>query len=216
MRNRHLIKDIGLATALGVSVALLFAWLSQTDVSARDRAFERKATHRSGQGALARSPTEIPMRGWADILRRTYHEVDRDRVLAVAAGVTFYALLALFPALTALVSIYGLVAEPGTIGEQLVVAEGLLPAGSTEFLRDQVVRITSAGETSLGFAFALGLVLAIWSANAGAKAIFDALNVAYGEDEKRGFFKLNAMSLSFTVAILVFAVVVDFRREVTR
>lgn len=207
MRNRHLIKDIGLATALGVSVALLFAWLSQTDVSARDRAFERKATHRSGQGALARSPTEIPMRGWADILRRTYHEVDRDRVLAVAAGVTFYALLALFPALTALVSIYGLVAEPGTIGEQLVVAEGLLPAGSTEFLRDQVVRITSAGETSLGFAFALGLVLAIWSANAGAKAIFDALNVAYGEDEKRGFFKLNAMSLSFTVAILVFAVV---------
>nr|WP_245282305.1 YihY/virulence factor BrkB family protein [Methylobacterium sp. CCH7-A2] len=141
------------------------------------------------------------------MLWRTYGEVDKDRVLAVAAGVTFYGLLAVFPAVTAFVSLYGLVADPGTITEQLSVAEGVLPSGAIEILRDQIVRISTGNETKLGLAFVIGLVLSAWSANAGVKAVFDALNVAYGEDEKRSFIRLNLTSLIFTLGILVFAVI---------
>jgi membrane protein len=204
LRSRSLLLDLGLAAIIGVGSALVISRLPGRDGSARDREYEAKAAHRSQQGATADHPTKIPAEGWAEILRRTYHEVERDRVLAVAAGVTFYALLALFPALTAFVSIYGLIAEPGTIGAQIAFADGFLPAGSTDLLRDQITRITATGDTKLGFAFLLSLVLAIWSANAGVKAIFDALNVAYGENEKRGFIKLNLISLGFTIAVLMF------------
>lgn len=204
MRNNNWVRDLSVAAAIGIVSGAVMARYSQTAPSARDSEFEAKTAHRSQQGSNARAPTQIPVKGWLDVLRRTYHEVDRDRVRAVAAGVTFYALLALFPALTAFVSLYGLVAEPGTIGQQLALADGFLPAGSTDFLREQVARITEAGDAKLSFGFLLSLVLAVWSANAGVKAIFDALNVAYGEDEKRGFFKLNAVALAFTVGILAF------------
>ncbi len=113
----------------------------------------------------------------------------------------------MFPAVTAFVSLYGLVADPGTITEQLSVAEGVLPSGAIEILRDQIVRISTGNETKLGLAFVIGLVLSAWSANAGVKAVFDALNVAYGEDEKRSFIRLNLTSLIFTLGILVFAVI---------
>jgi membrane protein len=204
VRHKQLALDLGIAAAIGVASAFVAAQFSRSTTSARDKEYEAKVAHRSQQGATADTPVKIPAAGWIDIFRRTYHEVDRDRVRAVAAGVTFYALLALFPALTAFVSIYGLIAEPGTIGDQLALIDSFLPAGSTDFLREQIARITGAGDTKLGFAFLLSLALAIWSANAGVKAIFDALNVAYGEDEKRGFVKLNLVSLSFTVAILAF------------
>lgn len=117
---------------------------------------------------------------------------------------TFYGLLALFPALTAFVSLYGLIADPATIADQFAMLDGLLPAGATDFLREQIGRITTGGDTKLSVALLVSLALAIWSANAGVKAIFDALNVAYGEDEKRGFIKLNLVSLGFTLGILVF------------
>lgn len=204
MRSKRFLIDLGMAVALGLGAALVASRLAPSGKSARDEEYEAKAAHRSKAGAAADNPARIPAAGWRDIIRRTYHEVDRDRVRAVAAGVTFYALLALFPALTAVVSIYGLVSDPGTIGEQLSLVNGFLPAGSTDFLREQITRITQAGDTKLGFALLFSLALAIWSANAGVKAIFDALNVAYGEDEKRGFIKLNAVSLGFTVAILAF------------
>jgi membrane protein len=196
--------DLSVAAVAGVGAAFVAAWVAQTDISARDKEYAAKAGHPSQEGATADTPAKIPITGWINIVQRTYHEVDRDRVRAVAAGVTFYALLALFPALTALVSIYGLVAEPGMIGEQLALIDGFLPAGSTDFLREQIVRIAETGNTRLGFAFLFSLGLALWSANAGVKAIFDALNVAYGEAEKRGFVKLNFVSLSFTVATLAF------------
>ena len=196
--------ELGFAFALGVGSAFLASRLTAPERSAREADYAAKTAHRSQQGELADEPYQIPSRGWLDIIRRTYHEVDRDRVRAVAAGVTFYALLAVFPALTAFVSLYGLVADPATISDQLAMLEGLLPGGATDFLRDQIVRISSGGESTLGLALAVSVGAAIWSANAGVKAIFDALNVAYGEDEKRGFFRLNLVSLAFTSGILVF------------
>jgi membrane protein len=164
---------------------------------------ERPLKSRSGDDAL--SPTDVPPSGWYEIGRRTLHEASRDRVLAVAAGVTFYGLLALFPALAAFVSLYGLVAAPGTVVEHLAILAVVMPAEAYELIRDQALKLTSKGGQQLGLSLAVGLLLSIWSANAGMKAMFDALNVAYGEDEKRGFVTLNLVSLAFTAGVLLFA-----------
>lgn len=200
------LADIAVALAVGFGSVLAISALQRDSVSARDADNEAKSAHKTQQGASAEKPHEIPPKGWWEIARRTYRQMDEDRVRAVAAGVTFYALLALFPALTAIVSLYGLVAEPATISDHVATAEGLLPAGSGAFLQEQIGRIVQGGSGKLGVAFLLSLGLAVWSANAGVKAVFDALNVAYGENEKRGFLKLNLISLCFTVGILSFVV----------
>lgn len=156
-------------------------------------------------GEDANHPTEIPARSWWDILKRAFAEISADRVLAVAAGVAFYALLATVPAITAFVSLYGLVADRSTIIEHLAMLDALLPASAVDMLREQAARIVGAGEAKLSLALAFSLALSLWSANAGMKAMFDSLNVAYDEDETRGFFRLNATSLLFTLGALVFA-----------
>ncbi len=145
-------------------------------------------------------------RAWKDIVWRVYENIGEDRVLAVAAGVTFYALLAIFPAIAALVSVYGLFADPTSIQRHLTSLSAFVPGGAIEIISEQVQRIASQ-RSGLGLAFGLGLVTSIWSANAGMKALLDALNIAYGEKETRGFIKLNATSLAFTAGMLLFAVV---------
>jgi membrane protein len=162
------------------------------------------AAREPGRGRDATSPTQIPTRGWKDVLWRVYERFGRDRVLAIAAGVTFYALLAIFPAIAALVSLYGLFAEPGTIQNHLATLGGFLPGGALEIIGEQVKRIASKPGGTLGFGFALGLGTALWSSNAGMKALFDALNIVYEEQEKRGFIKLNLVSLTFTLSAIVF------------
>ena len=162
---------------------------------------------KDAHGRRASTPSEIPARGWKDILKRCYQRLGDDRILAIAAGVTFYALLAIFPAIAALVSIYGLFADPGTIAKHLDDISGMVPGGAIDVIRGQLESLTSKGNSSLGLAFIVGLAISLWSANSGVKAMMDALNVAYAEREKRGFFRLNATSLMFTlggiVAILV-------------
>lgn len=165
------------------------------------------AAAEKGRGRDADTPTEIPARGWKDILWRTYEEFNKDRIMSVAAGVTYYALLALFPAIAALVSIYGLFADPGTIQDHLNTLAGILPGGALDIIREQVIRIASQGSGTLGFGFIFGLGLSLWSANAGMKAIFDALNIVYGEEEKRSFIKLNMLSLFFTLSAIAFILV---------
>ncbi|NOJ45306.1 YihY/virulence factor BrkB family protein [Bradyrhizobium archetypum] len=150
------------------------------------------------RGRRAVSPWQIPWKGWKDILIRTYRQVGEDRLLAVAAGVVFYGLLALFPAITALVSSYALFAKASTISDHMTMLAGILPEGALGIVKDQVDRVLAKGDVKLGLAFALSFLLAVWSANGGIKAIIDALNVVYDEDEKRGFFKLNAVSLALT------------------
>jgi membrane protein len=204
-RLRTLARDLGFV-GLGASVALLLMpQRGPGDGSNRDREAQASRPSASGSGDDARSPPEIPAKGWREIARRTFGEVSRDRVLAVAAGVTFYGLLALFPALAAFVSLYGLVADPGTVADHLGMLSGVMPAQAYGLIRDQALELSSQGEPRLGLSLAISLLLSIWSANAGMKAIFDALNVAYGEDEKRGFVELNLVSLGFTAGVLVFA-----------
>jgi membrane protein len=158
------------------------------------------------RGRRAENPAAIPPLGWKDILKRTYIEISDDRLLAVAAGVTFYVLLAVFPTISAFVSLYGLVADRATLAEHLGLLGGIMPAGGVEIVGEQLARLTSGEETALGFAFFTSLLVALWSANAGAKALFDALNVIYDETEKRSFFRLNVLSLSFTAGALVLLV----------
>jgi len=159
--------------------------------------FLRQASQ-PGHGRLAGSPLQIPWAGWKDILWRTYQQIDEDRLLAIAAGVVFFGLLAVFPAVTALVSCYGLFANPSTISANLQTLALMLPEGSFQIVQDQIARVLAKGNTELGATFLFGLALAIWSANAGVKAIIDALNVVYDEREKRSFLRLNLLSLAFT------------------
>ena len=166
-------------------------------------AAQHKRAQESGRGRHAQAPWQIPWQGWKDILWRTYEQIGEDRLLAVAAGVVFYGLLAVFPAVTALVSLYGLFASPSAISDQLSLLAGILPQGAVEILREQIGRLTAGSGAKLGFGFIFGLAVALWSANAGMKAIMDALNVVYEEKEKRGFIKLNLVSLAFTIAAIV-------------
>lgn len=141
--------------------------------------------------------------GWWSILKRTYAEVNKDRVQAVAGGVTFYGLLSLFPAITVLVSLYGLVADPAAISQHLAALGSFLPQGALTIIGEQVTRIAQTDQSTLGFAAVLGLLVALWSANAAMKSMMDALNIAYDTEEKRGFLVLNLVSLGFTLAAIV-------------
>ena len=141
--------------------------------------------------------------GWWAILKRTYSEVNKDRVQAVAGGVTFYGLLSLFPAITVLVSLYGLFADPATISQHLAMLSGFLPEGALAIIGEQVTRIAGAEGAKLGLAAIVGLLVALWSANSAMKAMMDALNIAYDTEEKRGFLRLNAVSLGFTIGSIV-------------
>ncbi len=114
-----------------------------------------------GRGRTASAPWEIPWTGWKDILWRTYGQIGEDRLLAVAAGVVFYELLALFPAVTAFVSLYGFFAQASGINEHLSLVAGVLPEGAVQIIQEQVTRIASKGETRLTLAFAFGLALAL-------------------------------------------------------
>jgi membrane protein len=170
-------------------------------------ASQREVAEESGRGRRAVAPWQIPWKGWKDILLRTYQQMNDNRLLAVAAGVVFYGLLALFPAITALVSSYALFAKGSTINEHLSSLGSFLPGGAMEIVKDQVDRVLAKCDVKLGTAFLFSFLLAVWSANGGVKAVIDALNVAYEEKEERGFFKLNAVSLALTfgglVAVLV-------------
>ena len=148
------------------------------------------------------SPWQVLSGEWKTIATGTYARINDDRLLLVAAGVVFYWLLALFPAITALVSSYALFTDGSTIRGHLAQLSGVVPGGTYSVIEDQVTRVLANGHTRLGFAFLLSLSLALWSANGGVKAVIDALNVVYDVEEERGFFKLNAFSLLFTLGTL--------------
>lgn len=158
-----------------------------------------------GRGRRARSPPQIPWPGWKDILLRTYHEIQSDRLLALAAAVVFYSLIALFPAIAAGVSSYALFADAATITKHLSIAADIVPAGTLDLLSEEITRIAAQSEGKLTFGFIVGLGVALWSSNAGMKSMFDALNVIYDEEEKRGLIRLNLVSLLFTACAIAAA-----------
>ncbi|MER9963341.1 YihY/virulence factor BrkB family protein [Mesorhizobium sp. M0045] len=167
---------------------------------------ERRAgqADKEGRGRNAERPSQISGRGWRDVLWRVFAEVMEDRVMLIAAGATFYLLLALFPALAAFVSIYGFVADPQTVAEHISFLGGILPSGGLDLIRSQLNSLAAQNTSTLSFGFIFGLAVALWSANSGIKTLFEAMNIAYEETEKRGFIHLNLLALGFTLgAILI-------------
>ena len=163
--------------------------------------------HGINEPAEPGTPKAVPRSGWPfwkHVALRVVARISDDRLLAVAAGVVFYALLALFPGVTALVSSYALFANAATISDHLANLGSFMPEGAYGIVQEQVLRIIDAGSTGkLSFAFVVSLGLAVWSANAGMKAMMDALNIAYEVKEHRSFIVLNAVSLAFTIGALV-------------
>ena len=160
------------------------------------------------RGRDAANPTEIPPNGWKDVLWRVYRGVTEDRIMLTAAGVTYYLLLALVPTLTAFVAIYGLFNDRATVVDQVNLLYGIVPSGGVELIREQLLRLTSEDNQTLGLTLVISLSIAFWSASNGVKAMFEAMNVAYHEKEKRSFFQLNAVALLFTLGGAVSALFV--------
>lgn len=153
-------------------------------------------------GRNADAPSEIPAAGWRDVLWRVYSEVLADRVTLIAAGATYYIVLAIFPGMGVLVSIYGLLTDPSDLGKQMIFLRDLLPPGAFDLMLPQLEVLSHKGPSELSFAFGASLLIAFWSATSGVKALFDAMNVAYGEREKRSLLRLNLLAFGFTLAAI--------------
>jgi membrane protein len=159
------------------------------------------------RGRLAGAPGDIPPKGWRDICWRVAYGTIDDHVFALAGGIAYYALLAVFPAVAMIVSLYGLFADITTISDHLVILTNILPPGSAELLTAQIVRFASQNSGTLGVAFQMSLVIALWSATAAMSALFDALNVVYKEKEKRSLWKFYGTTLLFALASFTFVAV---------
>jgi membrane protein len=158
--------------------------------------------HEHGRGRRATHPLQIPWAGWRDILWRTYAETFSDRLLSIAGGVAFFALFSIFPAITALVSAYGLFFDASMIAHSLSVAHGVVPSEVLDLLRQQADRIASQTHGTLTTGVVIGLLVTLWSAMGGVKAMIDALNVIYEQQETRNLFRYNLVALLFTVGSL--------------
>ena len=141
-----------------------------------------------------------------DILRRLKDSFAEDRLSIIAAGVAFYGLLSIFPALTALVALYGLVFDPAQVTQQIESLRGLLPADAADLLARQMQDLSQTDHAALGIGVAGGVIVALWSASSAVKTLMEALNVAYDEEEKRGFFKRTALALALTLGTIIAAI----------
>ena len=154
----------------------------------------------------APAPAAIQGPGWRRVALRTWSEFNRDRIPQVAGGVAFFALLSMFPAMAAFVSLYGLFADVSQVPHHLTILAGVMPHAALSLAADEMTRLAGGKHPALGLAFAVSLIAALWSANGAVKALFAGLNTAYEAVEERGLVRLNLVSLAFTVTGLTFAV----------
>jgi membrane protein len=155
------------------------------------------------RGREAEAPWQIPARGWMDILCRAWMDTAKRDLSLVAGGVTYYLLVALFPALAALVSIYGLVANPGDVAKGVQSLSGMLPPSAVALVGDELAQLVSASSKSLGAGAIIGIVIALWSGVRGMTSIMTALNIAYNQPEGRGLFRFNAIALLLTIVVVI-------------
>jgi membrane protein len=161
-----------------------------------------------GRGRAARWPGAIPPLGWKDILWRMWRQAGRHRLGAVAGGVTFHLLLATFPAMAAFVSVYGLFMDIGGVEHQLHDLSRVFPRAAVDLIGDELRRLASQRQETLSVALAGSALASVWSANAGMKALFDGLNVTYGEVEKRPYLRRTLITYAATLSALLFLIVV--------
>lgn len=158
-------------------------------------------------GENAEKPQQISKRGWFQITKRAWKESKNDQVPLLAAGVAFFSFLALFPAMIAAVMLYGLLADPATVAQQSKKLTEALPKDAASLITKQMDSITSAPQQSLGIGLVIALVLALWSASGGVGNVITAVNVAYDEEETRGFVKRKLLALGLTLGAIVFVVI---------
>jgi membrane protein len=175
------------------------------------------SSERADRGRTAERPQEIPAKGWWDIATRVRKEMTEDNIDIIASGLALYALLAVFPALAAAVSIYGLFASPDDVASHLQQVAAALPEDATRILQEQLGKLSQNTQDTLSVGIAIGIAVALWSARKGMVALMKVTNVAYDEDESRGFFKQLFVSLAFTIgavigflAVLLLGVAVPF------
>jgi membrane protein len=160
-----------------------------------------------GHGRSADRPGEIPARGWWDVLMRVKDDISRNNLSLIAAGAAFYAFLAIPSALTSLVSLYGLVFNPADVQRQIESMQGVLPGESVQLISGQLQNITSGSNSKLGIGLIVSLLIALWSARSGTSSMITALNISYGEAEKRSFVRFQMVALGLTAGVVLFAVV---------
>lgn len=158
-------------------------------------------------GRSAKKPSGVPPRGWKDILLRVKSEVVADDISTQAAALAFYGMLAIFPALVALVSVYGLLADPVDVERQLNALAVLLPGAARDVVSGQLHAIVTNSSGSLGLGAIAGIFGALWSASSGVASLIKGINLAYDEKETRGFFKTRGLALLFTIALILFVTV---------
>jgi len=155
------------------------------------------------RGRHADTPTDIPGPGWKDVILRVKDGIGRNNVVLIAAGVAFYGLLALFPAITALTALAGLLLDPSEVARQIGSVANLLPPEAAQIVLDQAVAVAGSPNGGLGLAFLFGLLLALYSASNGVGSLMAGLNIAYGEKEERGFVTLKLVTLGLTLLLIV-------------
>jgi membrane protein len=158
-------------------------------------------------GREAGRPREIPSRGWLDIAKRVKTQIKQDRLSIIAAGVAFYGLMAVFPGLVALVGIYGLVADPAQVESHAQMLSGILPPQAAQVIMGQLHDLVSTDRAALGIGAIVGILLALWSASSAVRTLMEALNVAYNEEEDRGFIRFYGTALFLTFGAVLAIIV---------
>jgi len=157
-----------------------------------------------GRGRDARFPWDIPALGWKDILWRAYRGVTHDRLPQMAGGVTFYLLLATFPAIAAFVSLYGIFSDVDTVEKHLEQMSTVFPRDAVNLIGEQMIRLATQRHATLSAAFAVSTLISVWSANAGMKSLFDGINIAYEQPERRSYLHRTLITYAATLSTLVF------------
>lgn len=169
------------------------------------RAAESGRSGGDAHGREADDPAEIPAKGWKDVGVRVQRQLKEDNVGLIGAGVAFYSFLALFPAMIALISLYGLVVKPSQVAEQVQSALDYMPADTRKVVENQLLELTQGSKTGLGVGLVVSVLVALWSASGGMRALMTGLNIAYDETESRKFVRLRLLSVGLTLAVLAFA-----------
>ena len=157
----------------------------------------------AGRGREAAHPQDVPARGWKDISWRVWGEISEKNLFLVASGVAFSILLALFPGLAALVSIYGLVLDPSQVERQVNSLSGVLPEQTKQMLAQELHSLAASSTGSLGIGVVIGVLLALWTARGGMSGLMSGINIAYEEKETRSFFRFNMIALGLTLGVII-------------
>jgi membrane protein len=158
---------------------------------------------RQDRGRRAQGPWQIPVRGWADILRRAWQGARTRNLSLVAGGVTYYLLVALFPALAALVSVYGLATNPADVAKSVLALSDMLPPAAVALIGRELAELVAVSNRSLGLGAVIGFAIALWSSVRGMTGLIAALNIAYDQPERRGFVRLYATALLLTAVVVI-------------